>query len=66
MPASPAEAAGLRPGDIIVRAEGELLTGLTDLSEMLSGMAAGDVLTLDCRRDKKAFKVEVTLDVSSR
>jgi serine protease Do len=66
LPASPAEAAGIRPGDIIVRADGELLTGLTDLSQMLSGMAAGDILTLDCRRKQKAFKVEVTLDVSSR
>lgn len=66
LPASPAEAAGIRPGDIIVRAGGELLTGLPDLSNMLSSMAAGDVLSLDCRRNKKAFKVEVTLDVSSR
>jgi S1-C subfamily serine protease len=66
LPASPAEDAGIRPGDIIVRADGELLTGLTDLSNMLSGMAAGDILLLDCRRNKKSFKVEVTLDVSSR
>ena len=64
--ASPAEKAGIRPGDVITRANGELLTGLQDLSEMLSGMAAGDVMTLDMLRTKKAFKVEVTLDVSSR
>ena len=66
LPASPAEKAGIRPGDVITRANGELLTGLQDLSEMLSGMAAGDVMTLDMLRTKKAFKVEVTLDVSSR
>ena len=66
LPASPAEKAGIRPGDVITRADGELLTGLQDLSEMLSGMAAGDVMTLDMLRTKKAFKVEVTLDVSSR
>ncbi|MFA5507357.1 MAG: trypsin-like peptidase domain-containing protein [Vulcanimicrobiota bacterium] len=66
LPASPAEAAGIRPGDVIVRADGELLTGLPDLSQLLSGRQAGDVMSLDMRRNKKAFKVEVTLDVSSR
>ena len=35
IPASPAEDAGMRPGDVLVRMDGDLLTGLTDLAEML-------------------------------
>jgi len=66
LPASPAENAGLRSGDILIRADGELLTGLTDLSELLSGRVAGDKMEFEIRREGKTKKVEVTLDVSSR
>lgn len=66
LPGSPVEAAGIRNGDIITRADGELLTGLPDLSNLLSGRQAGDVMLFEIRRSGKVMKVEVTLDVSSR
>ena len=66
VPASPAEAAGLRSGDVLVRADGDLITGLPDLGEMMSARAAGDVVQFEVQRDKKTRTVEVTLDVSSR
>ena len=66
LPASPAEKGGLRSGDIILRADGELLIGLPDLSELLSGRRPGQVVVFETKRDGKSRKVEVTLDVSSR
>ncbi len=66
LPASPAENAGIRTGDIIVRADGTLVTSLTDLAQILSTRRAGDVVLFEVRRDEKSRKVEVTLDVSSR
>lgn len=66
VPASPAEDAGLRSGDILTRADGELLTSLHDLSQLLSGKRAGEVMVFQVKRDGKSRKVSVTLDVSSR
>lgn len=66
IPASPAEDAGMRPGDVLVRMDGDLLTGLTDLAEMLSAHQAGDVIVFELRRQGKTKKVEVRLDVSSK
>ena len=66
VPASPAEAAGLKTGDILIRADGDLITGLPDLGEMMSGRMAGDIVVFEVRRQGKTRKVEVRLDVSSR
>jgi S1-C subfamily serine protease len=66
LPASPAEVAGIRTGDIITRMDGELVSSLTDLAGLLSTRQAGDVVVFEVRRDGKSRKVEVTLDVSSR
>lgn len=66
IPASPAEKGGLKSGDVIVRAGGELVTSLQELSELLSASQAGDVMMFEVRRGEKTMKLEVTLDVSSR
>lgn len=66
LPASPAENAGLRSGDIIIRMDGELITSLTDLSELIDRYSAGDTVVFEVRHEKKTRKVEVKLDVSSR
>lgn len=66
LPASPASEAGIRVGDIIVRVDGELLTGLPDLSQLLTSRTAGEVVQFEMRRNGKTMKVDVKLDVSSR
>ena len=66
IPASPAEDAGMRSGDVIVRAAGELVTSLSDLSQILSSSQPGEVMVFEIRRGEKTLKLEVTLDVSSR
>lgn len=66
IPASPAEVAGMRSGDVIVRAGGELVTSLNDLSQILSSSQPGEVMVFEIRRGEKTLKLEVTLDVSSR
>ena len=58
---SPAEAAGLRQGDIIVALDGEQITAERDLSLMLLPHKPGDTVTLRVLRDNSAREIEVTL-----
>ena len=60
-PGSPAEAAGLQSGDIIVAVDGEQLTADTDLPTLILPHAPGDTITLRVLRDNSAREVEVTL-----
>ena len=60
-PGSPAEAAGLRDGDIIVGLDGEQLGAETDLSTLILPHAPGDTVTLRVLRDNAATEIEVTL-----
>ena len=53
---NPANAAGLRIGDVILRANGEALESATDLTERIE-RGNGAVLTLSCRRGKQEFDV---------
>lgn len=61
---SPAEAAGLQPGDILRAADGVDLTGM-DLLEAVSLVRgpAGTAVTLLIKRDGQQFEVEITRDV---
>jgi S1-C subfamily serine protease len=58
---SPAEKAGLKAGDVILRADGKSLESADELSEMLQGKKKGDKVKLEILRDKKpqTFEVEV-------
>ncbi len=49
-PGGPAEAAGVRPDDIIVRVDGERVTLHTDLSGRVAAKQAGDTVTLTIYR----------------
>ena len=60
-PGSPAEAAGLRDGDIIVGLNGEPLTEESDLGTLILPHAPGDTITLRVLRDDTATEIEVTL-----
>ena len=60
-PGSPAEAAGLQAGDIVVSVDGEQLSADTDLSTLILPHEPGDTITLRVLRDNSAREVEVTL-----
>ena len=60
-PGSPAEAAGLRDGDIIVAIDGEQVTAERDLAMLILPHAPGDTVTLRVLRDNSTTEVELTL-----
>ena len=60
-PGSPAEAAGLQVGDIVVSVDGEQLSADTDLSTLILPHSPGDTITLRVLRDNSAREVQVTL-----
>jgi S1-C subfamily serine protease len=61
IPDSPAAAAGLQDGDIIVSVDGQQITAEQDLSTLIVNYAPGDTVTLRVLRDNTAREVEVTL-----
>jgi S1-C subfamily serine protease len=61
VPNSPAAAAGLRDGDIILRIDAITLDREHPLDAMLVRFSPGDTITLDVLRDGTAIQVEVTL-----
>jgi serine protease Do len=61
VPGSPADAAGLRLGDIIVEIDGQQITSDTDLATEIVPHEPGDTITLRILRDNTTSEVEVTL-----
>jgi S1-C subfamily serine protease len=60
---SPAESAGLQPGDVIVAVDGEQLSTEADLSMALLPYAPGDTITLRVLRDNSVREIDLTLGV---
>jgi S1-C subfamily serine protease len=58
-PDSPAIKAGLKIGDVILKADGQTLDSVIDLSEMIRNKKSGEIIRLDILRDKKPLSVEV-------
>lgn len=58
----PAEKAGLRVGDVIIRADGERLESTRELSELIQDKKEGDKVTIEFIRDKKKRSVEVEVE----
>jgi len=56
----PAERAGLKEGDIIVKADGHDVASPSELRAFLAQKSVGQVLTLDVVRAGKPISVEVT------
>jgi serine protease Do len=60
-PGSPAEAAGLRAGDVIVGVDGRAIAGATPFADAVRGRAAGDAVRLEVLRGKQRVAVRAVL-----
>ncbi|MHB8054110.1 MAG: PDZ domain-containing protein [Candidatus Aminicenantales bacterium] len=58
-PDSPAQKAGLKIGDVILKADGRALDSVIDLSDIIRNKKTGEKIRLDILRDKKSMSVEV-------
>lgn len=58
---SPAEEAGLKPGDIILEVNGEKITDENNIMAIIQESKEGDVLKLKILRDKKEINVNLQL-----
>ena len=58
----PAEKAGLKVGDVIVRADGKKLASTSDLSELIQDKKKGDKVKIDLVRDKKPISLEIEVE----
>lgn len=61
VPASPAEAAGLQPGDIITDIDGKPLTESFTLADAVASKKPGDALKMKVFRDGKTVELTATL-----
>ncbi len=64
MPGSPAEKAGLEPGDIIIEASGKPVKGLKDFSDIIKTLKPGDAISIIFIRGKD--KMTAGIIVSER
>jgi len=58
---SPAQAAGLRAGDLLVAINGRVITGVDDLHRMLSGLPTARQLVLSVIRENRIIEVPIEL-----
>jgi S1-C subfamily serine protease len=60
-PGSPAEQAGLRPGDIVVEVGGRSVRSASDLEAALGELTADQTVALDIRRNGKPARLRLKL-----
>jgi S1-C subfamily serine protease len=60
-PRSPAQSAGLRPGDLLVAINGRVITGVDDLHRMLSGLPVARQLLLSVVRENRMIEIPIEL-----
>jgi serine protease Do len=56
-PGGPAETAGLKPGDLVLKVDGQAVTNASDLTRQVARIQAGASIRLDIRRDGQARQV---------
>jgi len=61
LPGSPAAKAGLRPDDMIVYVNGELVPSVKFFNEIMSKLGPGSRVILDVRRGNRLQTVEIEL-----
>jgi len=57
----PAEAAGIKPGDVLVKADGKVFRSLGEFSDHITSRTPGDVMVLTVGREGKLMDFRVTL-----
>ncbi len=62
MPDTPAEKAGLRPGDVIMAVDGERVTPGRSLADLIARYRPGDEVTLTVRRGNEVLELRVRLE----
>ncbi len=60
-PDSPADAAGLQEGDVVVAVDGDAVDFEHSLADRMYAYEPGDTVTLDVQRDGESIQIEVTL-----
>jgi serine protease Do len=63
---SPAQKAGLKIGDVIVKADGKPVETVAELSEMIQDKKKGDKIKIEFVRDKKTMTLEVEIGEDER
>ena len=61
IPGSTAEAAGFKPGDVLVALDGTKINGAGEFVRMIGSRKAGDGVTIDLRRGDAARQEKITL-----
>jgi S1-C subfamily serine protease len=61
VPGSPAEKAGLKEGDVMMKLDATEMTGLQSFSDFLKTAKAGQTVTVSVVRDGKPLTLSVTL-----
>ena len=59
---SAAEKAGVKPGDVIIEADGQKITTMDELNELKNKHKIGEQMTLKVNRDGQERDLTVTLD----
>lgn len=60
-PLSPADAGGLKPGDVVTSLNGEAFDGLRTLKLKTAGLYAGETITLGIQRGDETFEASIEL-----
>lgn len=60
-PGSPADEGGLKPEDVILKIDDQLVKDISDLRKKLEQFDAGDLVTLSIVRDDRPKRVKITL-----